>query len=139
MTELTLSMALSIAQAALDAARKNNYKPIAILILDAGGHTKAVLREDDGGYYGTSIAAAKAASVLGFNLSSSRILGERFDARPGLVAALSTITGGLLPGPGGRQIRSRDGLLLGAIGASGAAPDEDEAAVNAGLASVGFE
>jgi uncharacterized protein GlcG (DUF336 family) len=139
MTELTLSVALTIAQGALDSARKGSYKPLTVVVLDVGGHPKVILREDGTGYYGISIATAKAATVLGFNLPSSRLLGERFDARPGLVAALSAITGGgLLPGPGGKHIRSGDGRLLGAIGVSGGAPDEDEAALDAGIASAGL-
>ena len=140
MAELSLSMALTIAEGALAWARTQNYKPLSVVVLDAGGHSKVVLREDGTGFFGVSIASAKASGIVGFNLSSSRILAERFDNRPGIVAALSVVTcGQFMPGVGGRQIRDQDGALLGSVAAAGALPDEDEAAVVAGLAAAGLE
>ena len=135
MSDIALSTALALAQGALAWAEEHGSKPLSVVVLDAGGRTKAVLRQDGAGHFGPHIAEAKAASVLGLNVSSSRVLGELFKDRPGLAAAMTGITEGrFLPGAGGQEIRSRDGVLIGAIGASGGTPDQDEGAILAALA-----
>jgi uncharacterized protein GlcG (DUF336 family) len=44
----------------------------------------------------------------------------------------------LIPGPGSLPIK-RDGLTVGAVGVSGARPDQDHQCAEAGLASIKLE
>ncbi|MFO1033603.1 MAG: heme-binding protein [Hyphomicrobiales bacterium] len=52
--------------------------------------------------------------------------------------AVSAIAGGIVPVPGGVLIKSKEGVILGAIGVSGDTSDNDEAAALAGIAAAGL-
>jgi hypothetical protein len=61
MQELTLSQALRAIEATLEHARAKALAPLAVVVLDAGGHVKAAAREDGSGHSGVEIATAKKA------------------------------------------------------------------------------
>ncbi len=48
MTEISLRKARTIVKAALAAGHAAGMKPLAVIVLDAGGHVKAFEREDGG-------------------------------------------------------------------------------------------
>jgi uncharacterized protein GlcG (DUF336 family) len=134
--ELTLTLALQAIQATLAHARAQRLAALAVVVLDSGGHVRASAREDGAGFSGLDIAAAKARGALSFSMSS-RAVGEIFSGNASLCSSLSvTLRGQMLPLPGAVLIRDDAGRILGAIAAAGDAPDNDEAAANAGLAVV---
>jgi len=138
MTNLTLALADTIANAAIAEARRRNYLPLGIAVLDAGGHVIVIKREDGASLFRTDIAAAKAKGALGMGFSS-RELAKRSAAQPLFYTALFAMSGGdMAPSPGGVLIRGEDGTIIGAVGASGDIGDSDEVAVMAGVTAAGL-
>ena len=60
MAALTLTQASVIMDAALAEGRKMNFAPLAVAVLDAGGHLIAFKREDGAGFARFDIAYGKA-------------------------------------------------------------------------------
>ena len=138
MTLLTLSQASLIADAALTAGNKHGFSPLAIVVLDAGGHDLVVKRNEAASFYRSEIARTKAFGCLGMGMGG-RDLAKRAKGMPGFYAALATVTsGGLLPMPGGVLIRDTDGAIIGAVGVSGDTGGNDEIAALAGIAAAGL-
>ncbi|GAA3774593.1 heme-binding protein [Plantactinospora mayteni] len=136
MTGLTLAQAEAIADGALRHARATGAAPLAVAVLDPGGHVVVLKRADGAGILRPEIARAKAYGALGMGMSS-RAIAERAEAQPTFFASLAAVTGGrLAPAAGGVLVRDADGTLLGATGASGDLSDVDEACVLAGIASA---
>ncbi len=122
---LTLDDADFLVQAALEAGVEQGYPPLAVAVVDLTGEV-IVLRRSDGGRPMTSrVAVAKARSALVSLMPS----GNLDKLPPGIIAALQNLYGGdFVPRAGGVLV-TRDDVVLGAAGASGAQSDEDEAAV----------
>lgn len=136
MQDLTLGRALKGIEAALAHARAQAMAPIAVVVLDGGGHVRASAREDGSGNAGIEIAAAKGRGALSFGLSS-RAIGEFLAGNALLGASLAAaLNGGMLPIPGAVLFLDPAGRPAGAIAAAGDAPDSDEAAAMAGLAAM---
>lgn len=141
MSELTLQQANEIIAACLSSARESSLPPVAVAVLDAGGHLKSLQREDGVSFLRVQICQAKAWGALGMATDSGD-----FEARyaqgaqqQGFVNALNAMTqGGIIPLPGGVLISGHDGRLLGAIGVAGAASDDDERCARRAIESVGL-
>jgi uncharacterized protein GlcG (DUF336 family) len=137
-SELTLSIAQTIIAAALSYARDLKLKPLAIVVLDDRGALKAAVSEDGTSLRRYEVAHGKAYGSLALG-TGSRSIGKRAKEQPYFVAAASHILGGaLVPVPGGVLLQSREGLLLGAVGASGDTSDNDERVVVAGIEATGL-
>ncbi len=127
MTQLTLAKAESLAKAAVDAARAKALNPLGVAVIDASGELKFALREDGGGLAGVDIALGKARAALTFGCTSKQIadaLAGNPLAGPSVMAVLQ---GRVALLAGGVPITGPDGVAIGAIGAAGDAPDNDEA------------
>lgn len=136
MQDLNLKNALHAIDLTLRYARAKSLAPLAVVVLDAGGHVRAASREDGAGHSGVDIAVAKARGALSFGMSS-RAVGEFMGANPLLGTTLAvTLAGQVLPIPGAVLIHNGAGQIRGAIAAAGDAPDNDEAAARAGLAGL---
>ena len=138
MGQLTLANANQIIAAALDAARQQSLRPMAIVVVDNDGHIKAVQREDHASMARVDIARGKAWAAVSMG-ASSRALMERAKENPTFFQALAVAhQGKFIPQTGAVLIRADDGHIVGAVGASGGSGDEDEAICLAGLVSAGF-
>jgi uncharacterized protein GlcG (DUF336 family) len=138
MARLTLAQATKIMEAALARGRETACAPLAVAVLDDGGHLKAFAREDGAGILRPQIATAKAWGALGMGFGS-RALARRAGDNPGFFAALYAASDGrVVPVPGGVLIRTATGDLVGAIGISGDTSDKDEACAMAGIAAAGL-
>jgi uncharacterized protein GlcG (DUF336 family) len=138
MHRLTLDLASIIVDAALGEARDAGLKPLAVVVLDPGGHDVVLKREDGSGILRADIARGKAWGALGMGLGS-RELGRRAEQNPRFYAALAAASGGrVIPNPGGVLIRNAGGDLLGAIGISGDQADRDEMCAIAGVGAAGL-
>ena len=138
MAVLRLAQATALAVAALEEARRQNLAPLAVAVLDAGGHLVAFQREDGAGFLREDIAYGKAWGALGLGFGT-RELAERAAKVPTFITALAVTSGGrAVPSPGGVLVLAADGELLGAVGISGDAGDQDEACALAGIAAVGL-
>jgi len=141
MTELTLKQANALINATHSMARQLNLPPVAVAVLDTGGHLKALQREDGVSFLRVRISQAKAWGALGL-AADSRQIAERYEQdelQRGFINALNAMSGGgLIPLPGGVLIRDKSGQILGAVGVAGAASDKDEACALAGIEAIGL-
>lgn len=138
---LSLEQALTIVESALRKGRETGCAPLAVAVLDEGGHLKAFAREDGAGILRPQIAAGKAWGALGMGLGS-RAFARRIAEQPGAPAffnALAAMSDGrVVPVPGGVLIRDAGKTVIGAVGISGDTSDKDEACCLAGIAAAGL-
>lgn len=139
MSELTLKQANQLTEAALSMARQMDLPPVAVAVLDTGGHLKVLQREDGVSFLRVQICQAKAWGALGL-ATDSRHIAQRYaqDAlQQGFINALNAMSGGkLIPLPGGVLIHDGSGRIKGAVGVAGAASDQDEACAVAGIEAI---
>ncbi len=135
---LDLGTARKILDTALAHAVANNFKPMAIVVLDARGAMKAFVAQDGTSLKRAEIAIGKAQGALAMGIGT-RALMKRAETQPYFIAAATSAIGGaLIPVPGGVLIKS-GGEVIGAIGLSGDTSDNDEAAAFVAIADAGLE
>ena len=136
MAGITLQQATTVVEAALRKGRETGCAPLAVAVLDDGGHLKAFAREDGAGIIRPQIAVGKAWGALGMGMGS-RALARRVAEQPQqapFFAALNAMSDGrVVPAPGGALIRDVGGTVIGAVGISGDVSDKDEACALAGI------
>ena len=136
MAGITLQQATTVVEAALRKGRETGCAPLAVAVLDDGGHLKAFAREDGAGIIRPQIAVGKAWGALGMGMGS-RALARRVAEQPQqapFFAALNAMSDGrVVPAAGGVLIRDGAGAVIGAVGISGDVSDKDEACALAGI------
>ena len=138
MSDILLSAAQTILEAARAEARRLNLKPLALVVLDSRGAVKAAAVEDGTSLKRFEVAHGKAYGALALGMGS-RAIGKRATEQPTFVAAVSHVVGGaLVPVPGGVLAKAGDGQVVGAIGISGDTSDNDEACAKAGIEAAGL-
>ncbi|HEV7385377.1 MAG TPA: heme-binding protein [Phenylobacterium sp.] len=138
MTVLTLDQASQIVDAGLARAAELKFRPMTVAVLDAGGHLVAFKRQDRSGILRPEIAQGKAWGALGMG-HGGRDLARRAVEAPAFYAAIAaTSQGRVIPVGGGVLIRDAEGDIIGAAGASGDHPDNDEACAIHGVTQVGL-
>jgi len=142
MFELSLKQANQLIDETLSTARQMNLPPVAVAVLDPGGHLKALQREDGVSFLRVQVCQAKAWGALGL-ATDSRNIAERYEQdslQQGFINALNAMSGGkLIPLPGGVLIHAPSGQIVGAIGVAGAQSDKDEACAIAGIKAIGLK
>jgi uncharacterized protein GlcG (DUF336 family) len=139
MADLTIKKAMKIITEAQKKARAMNLDAMTYVVLDAGGHLKALVREDGTGNIGPDVGIGKANACLSLR-RSSREVATMLSGNPSLAPALgAAIQGRFLPIPGGVLIVDRNNTVLGAAGCTGASADNDETAIIAGVEAAGFK
>jgi len=136
---LTLDKANALIVTALQEGARLGIAPkLAVAVLDAGGHLRALVRQDQASSMRGTIAIAKASGALALGVSSRRIA-EMAIERPTFIASLAPISpAGIVPAAGGMLVIDDHGNVVGAVGISGDTSDNDEACALAGIAAVGF-
>lgn len=135
---ITLDQAQTIVHAALEHGTQQGFDPLTVAVLDTGGVLVALARQDGSGNLRPDIAVGKAWGVLGMGISN-RAIAERASDAPAFFTSVVALAGGrILPVPGGVFVRDADGRLLGAVGVTGDASLNDEAAAVAGIAAAGL-
>lgn len=138
MSRLTLDQANAIVAGAFASAKKNNGKPICVVVLDDAGNIVSAQRQDGATMFRFDVALGKAWGAVAFG-STSRDLAEKAKENPSFVQALAVTAGGkLLPNPGAVPIFDGAGTLLGAAGISGDAGPRDEQFAADGVAAAGL-
>lgn len=128
-------VARSILDSVQAAGRRHNFQPLAIVVMDERGAIRAALSEDGTSTKRVEIAMGKAncAITMGFG---SRDIAKR---APQFLAAVTHAVGGLfVPVPGGVLVRDVSGSIIGAVGVSGDASDNDEIAAVEGISAAGL-
>lgn len=137
-TQLSLQHATTIIQAALHKGHELGLAPLTVAVLDAGGHLKALQREDGATFFRPQIALGKAWGAIALGMASRRLhaMGEE---RPMFMNSLISLSDQrLVPVPGGVLIKTRDGAVLGSVGITGDTSDNDEACAVAGIEAAGL-
>jgi uncharacterized protein GlcG (DUF336 family) len=135
---LSLHQASMIVDKALEKGRELGFKPLIVVVLDAGGHLKAMKREDGSSLLRPEIAGGKAWGALGMGFGG-REFARRAATNPSFIQALSVASGGrIVPVPGGVLIRDRAGEIIGAVGISGDTSENDERCAVFGIDCVGL-
>ncbi|WP_329120757.1 GlcG/HbpS family heme-binding protein [Streptomyces sp. NBC_01465] len=128
-THLTLDAATKAAQAALDAAKKDNQK-VSVAVVDRDGRTILTLRGDGAGPQAYEAAEKKAFTAVSWNAPTSE-LAKRLENAP----TLKDIPGTLFLG-GGAPVTAKGAPIAG-IGVAGApSGDQDEKFAQAGVAEL---
>ena len=134
---INLSMAKVMADACEADQKKNNYNPVNIAIVDAGNDLVLFRRQNDAYLLSIDIATKKAKSSAGIpfptRLVEELVYGK--DGKPGIIPGL-VHSKDIVAFAGGLPIRTKSGVLLGAIGVSGATADEDEKCAAAGIKAI---
>jgi uncharacterized protein GlcG (DUF336 family) len=133
---ITLEQAQTMIAGALATGLALALKPLAVAVLDPGGHLVALARQDGASTLRPQIAIGKAAGALALGVSSRRIADMAVE-RPWFIAALGPVaTHGLIPAAGGLIVEAADGSIAGAIGITGDTSDNDERCALAGIAAA---
>lgn len=135
---MNLDLARALIAGAREAASRRGFKPMSIVVLDAGGQVRAFEREDGASNARFEIAFGKANGALALGMGS-RALMARAEQQPYFVNAVAGAIGGaLVPVPGGVIVQSSDGVVIGAIGITGDTSDNDETAAVAAVEGAGL-
>ncbi|MEQ4518128.1 heme-binding protein [Pseudarthrobacter sp. B907] len=135
---LTLESAQSIISDAFAAGAQHGFKPLTVVVLDAGGHVIAAARQDGASNNRFEIAQGKAYGALALGMGSRAIM-ERAEQQAYFIAAVTAAVGGrLIPVPGGVLVRGQDGTVLGAVGITGDTSDNDETAATTAIEAAGL-
>ena len=138
MTKLTLALASTIVDKAIERGRERRFKPLTVAVLDPGGHLVVLKRDDGSGILRAELAIGKAWGPLGMGFGG-REFARRATAQPSFVAAMIGASGGrVVPAAGGVLIRSKDGEILGAVGISGDNSENDEVCAIHGIEAAGL-
>lgn len=115
--------------AAVAEAASNGWN-VSVGVVDPGGHLLGFIRRDGANAASAEVAVAKARTAAVFN-GPTGALEDRIAGRPGVMTlpGATPLRGGLPLVAGGE--------LVGAIGVSGVAPQQDEQIAQAGAAALG--
>ena len=143
---LSLHQADTIANNVIQCCLRNGFNPVSVYVLDHGGHTLVHKRMDNCSPVGIpDFAFAKAFSCI-VNKYPSRAFRDRYTSGsdPGISAKfgqmlgmVSISQGTMAPFPGGILLKFGESIV-GAVGVSGAAGDEDEYCAIRGVIESGF-
>ncbi len=138
MIGITLEQARVIIASALAKGADEGFKPLGVVVLDAGGHTTAFERQDGASAMRFKIAHGKAYGAIAMGLGS-RTLYDRVQKQAYFLNAMNALAdGALVPVPGGVLIRDGDGTLIGAVGVTGDNSGNDEICAVAGIEAAGL-
>jgi uncharacterized protein GlcG (DUF336 family) len=138
MRVITLAEANRIIEVTLATAAERKLKPLTVAVLDAGGHLKALLRQDGTSTLRPEVAQGKARGAISLGLGSRAIF-KRAQEQPFFIQAINGLAGGsLVPVPGGVLVRDDAGDIVGAVGVTGDTSDNDEACAIAGIEAAGY-
>ena len=138
-TSIDIATARTIVSEALAHGRAQGMQPLAVIVLDDGGHPVAFEREDGASYGRFDIARGKAHGAISIGVGSRTLNGMAVERPHFIAAATAAVGGSLVPVPGGVLVRDADGRTLGAVGISGDNSDNDEAAAVAGITAAGLQ
>ncbi len=133
----TLDISAKQARAVVDAAKAKAAAietKMDIAVVDVGGNLKAFLRMDGAWLGSIDIAIKKAKTARFFDMPTGEI--GKLSQPGGPLYNIEHSNGGLITFPGGVPLKTADGVLIGAIGVSGATVEDDHAVATAGAETI---
>ena len=138
MRAISLEQSNIIINASLAAAKERGLKPLAVIVLDAGGRVKAFQKEDGAALLRFEISHGKAFAALGMGRSSKLVL-QKFRDKPKFIDNLEQLSDGPIFLEGGAQlILDEHGEVVGAVGITGNSNEMDDEVAMVGIRAAGF-
>ncbi len=139
MTQLSLDHARTIIRETLLKGEAEGFKPLSVVVLDAGGHVMAFERSDGASPGRFGIAQGKAYGSVMLGIAGTAQM-ARAENQAYFLAAVNGVYGGkVVPVPGGILLRAEEGgPVIGAVGVTGDTSDNDVLAGLAGIAAAGL-
>lgn len=138
MAEISANKARTIIRKALAKGDEMGFKPLSVVILDAGGHVKAFERTDGAAPGRFGIAHGKAYGSVMLGMAGTAQM-ARAEQQAYFMAAVNGVYGGqVVPVPGGVLVRDKRGAVIGAVGVTGDTSDNDVIAAMAGIEAAGL-
>ena len=131
---LTLDQTQELIAAAHEHARGAGLK-VTVAVVDEGGLLKALGRMDGAPPLSAQIAEAKAVGAAVWHRDGDQLASVQGDRGAFFGAVSQLVRLPLIPADGSVVIREGD-MVLGAVGVSGAKPEEDRQCAEAGLAAI---
>lgn len=136
---ISLEKARIIVAQTLAKGRERGFKPLSVVVLDAGGHPLAFEREDGASPGRFEIARGKAYGAVMLGMPGSAQMARAEAQAYFMAAANGAFQGKVIPVPGGVLVKDAGGAVIGAVGVTGDTSENDEEAALAGIAAAGFE
>ena len=135
---ITLDQARTMIAATLEQGHERGRKPLAVVVLDAGGNIQAFEREDGASPGRFGIAHGKAYGSIMLGVAGTAQM-ARAEAQAYFMNAVNGVfEGKVVPVPGGMLVRNASGAVIGALGVTGDTSDNDAAAAQVGVAAAGL-
>lgn len=131
--DITLEQAHAVVRAARDKAEQIGTK-MDIAVVDAGANLKFFIRMDDAWLGSIDIAVKKAKTARFFDMPTGEI--GKLSQPGGSLYNIEHSNGGLITFPGGVPLKNKNGEIIGAIGVSGSAVEDDHQVAEAGAAAL---
>lgn len=138
MAEISASKARTLIRKTMIKGDEMGFKPLSVVVLDAGGNIKAFERADGAAPGRFAIAHGKAYGAIMLGMPGSAQM-ARAEQQAYFMAAVNGVFGGqVIPVPGGILLRDKRGNLVGALGVTGDTSDNDVIAGMAGIEAAGL-
>lgn len=138
MHRINLAKARDLIDAALAEAARLGLKPLTLGVFDPAGSLIALHRQDGAPTIGPQVVAGKVGGALALGVPSRRV-GELTVERPHVLGAIGALAPhGMVPAAGALLVADENGVMVGAIAASGDTSDNDELCVAAAIKAVGL-
>jgi uncharacterized protein GlcG (DUF336 family) len=134
---LGLESALELVHLAQAEAAKVN-KAVSVAVVDAGGHTIAVERQDGARPMTPEIAISKAYSAAVMQRPTTMLKGWS-QSDPVFFSAVSSMGWRPIVATEGGVTIKRDGEIVGGLGIAGGRAEEDQQIAEAALSALGYE
>lgn len=138
MAEISANKARTIIRKALAKGEEMEFKPLSVVVLDAGGHVKAFERSDGASPGRFAIAHGKAYGSVMLGMSGTAQMARAEQQAYFMAAANGVFGGNVVPVPGGVLIRDKRGAVIGAVGVTGDTSDNDLIAAMTGIEAAGL-
>jgi uncharacterized protein GlcG (DUF336 family) len=138
MASISLNKARTIVRKAIVKGRESEFKPLSVVVLDAGGHVQAFEREDGAAPGRFDIARGKAYGAVMLGMAGTAQMARAEQQHYFMTAVNGLFGGSVVPVPGGVLVRDKKGAVIGAVGVTGDTSDNDAIAAMAGIEAAGL-
>lgn len=134
---ISLAQATKVVEGAIAHARTHKVG-ISVVVVDTSGYVVAAARMDGVPFGSFDVARGKAIASVATGGVSGKDLMDRYKANPIVFGQISSLSygGPMFPSQGSLPI-FKDGVLIGAVGASAASSQMDEDAGRSGIQAIG--
>jgi uncharacterized protein GlcG (DUF336 family) len=140
MRALSLAEAVRIVEATFARAAEMKLRPLAAMVLDAGGRPKVFMKQDGASLMRYEIAYGKAFAALAMGRASKMVLQKSREKPMFMQNLLELADGPMFLEGGGQLIRdAASGEVVGAIGVTGDVNETDDESAIAGIHAAGYK